>query len=336
MDIRIAGIVVVAAVVLALGSFFSTRVSRDTTPPQVSIVYPTAMTTMIGTVTLKVNATDNENVESVSYWIDSTKNKLESPTVSPYDLTFDSSLLFDGSHSIIAIAKDTRGNYGQSAPVSFTTQNNKPYVSAPPTNLRAWIFGKQTGTQSIIALVSWNAPTIPLCCVRYASTYTSQTTGITLANGISHIEVTTASVLPDTYTFKISSVTGDPMLYSEPATFTTKVDPALASDNTFAVSEKVYVSSSLNLYANARYSNREVIEVKLNSIGTIVEGPVTANKRTWWRIDFESGADGWMFETSGLHVIRQLMPVASEPPPPPPPTATTTPSTSDTLAPTVL
>ncbi|MGG9972604.1 Ig-like domain-containing protein [Ferruginibacter sp. SUN002] len=81
---------------------------RDRTAPTVSITSPTAGAIVSGTVAIKVNASDNVGVTSVSVSIDGTV--LGTSTVAPYSFNWNTTGVASGTHTIAATAKDAAGN----------------------------------------------------------------------------------------------------------------------------------------------------------------------------------------------------------------------------------
>ena len=89
----------------------------DTTAPTSSA----SETGTSGTITLAATASDNVGVSKVEFYIDGAL--VGTDTTSPYSVTYDSTLLVNGTHSLVAKAYDAAGNIGSSTAVSFTTSN---------------------------------------------------------------------------------------------------------------------------------------------------------------------------------------------------------------------
>lgn len=89
----------------------------DTTPPTVSA----AESGTAGSITLSATASDDVGVTKVDFLIDgSLKGSVSS---APYAMSFDSTGLANGSHTLTAKAYDAAGNAGTSSPVSFSISN---------------------------------------------------------------------------------------------------------------------------------------------------------------------------------------------------------------------
>jgi len=92
----------------------------DTTPPTASA----SESGTSGTITLSATATDNVGVTKVEFYIDGAL--VGTDTTSPYSVTYDSTLLANGTHSLVAKAYDAAGNIGSSSAVSFSVSNTIP------------------------------------------------------------------------------------------------------------------------------------------------------------------------------------------------------------------
>lgn len=100
----------------------------DTTPPTATIISPAAGSTVTGTVTVAVSASDNTSVARVDLYIDGAFNS--SDTSSPYGFAWNTATTINGSHTLTAKAVDGAGNVGTSATVTVTV-NNVADTSSP-------------------------------------------------------------------------------------------------------------------------------------------------------------------------------------------------------------
>jgi hypothetical protein len=101
-----------------------TTTSADTTAPTVSITSPANGATVSGSVTVTVSASDNVGVTSTAISIDG-----GAYTTS---LTWATTSVADGSHTIQARAQDAAGNTGYSSTITVTVKNT---VTPPPTSV---------------------------------------------------------------------------------------------------------------------------------------------------------------------------------------------------------
>ena len=125
---------------LALGSavwvdaFDVQEPPADTTPPTITMTAPGNGATVSGSVTVAANASDNVGVTSVQFELDGAN--LGAPlTDSPYSISWDSTSVSNGSHTLTAVARDAAGNQTTAAPVTVTVSNNGGGGgdSTPPT-----------------------------------------------------------------------------------------------------------------------------------------------------------------------------------------------------------
>jgi hypothetical protein len=91
--------------------------ATDTTPPTVSA----SVTGSSGTITLNATASDNVGVTQVEFLVDGVARGTD--TSAPYSLAFDSRTLTNGSHTLVARARDAAGNTGSSSTVNFSVSN---------------------------------------------------------------------------------------------------------------------------------------------------------------------------------------------------------------------
>jgi hypothetical protein len=116
--------------------------SGDTTAPTVSISAPTAGATVSGPVSVAANASDNVGVSGVQFKLDGANLGTEDVT-SPYSVSWDTTAVANGSHTLTAVARDAAGNSATSVAVSVTVSN----VIPPATGLvAAYNFDAGAGT----------------------------------------------------------------------------------------------------------------------------------------------------------------------------------------------
>lgn len=114
--------------------------NTDTTPPTVNVTAPAAGATVSGSsVALTATATDSSGVSKVDFLVDGTL--IGTSTVSPYSLSWDSTIVSNGTHSITARATDAAGNVGTSSAVSVSVNNT---VAGQP--------------DLVVTSVSWSPP----------------------------------------------------------------------------------------------------------------------------------------------------------------------------------
>ena len=95
----------------------------DTIPPSVSVTAPSAGSTARGTVTVSsATATDNVGIQGVQFKLDGVLLGVED-TTAPYGVQWNTASAANGSHSLVAVARDWRGNVTTSAAVMVTVGN---------------------------------------------------------------------------------------------------------------------------------------------------------------------------------------------------------------------
>jgi beta-lactamase superfamily II metal-dependent hydrolase len=93
----------------------------DMAAPTTSITSPTDGATIMGSVSVAANASDNVAVTKVEFYVDGALKSTD--TSSPYAWSWDTTGAANGGHSLITKAYDPAGNVGTSATVSVTVNN---------------------------------------------------------------------------------------------------------------------------------------------------------------------------------------------------------------------
>jgi hypothetical protein len=132
----------------------SATAAADSTAPTVSITAPAGGATVTGTVSVTANASDNVGVVGVQFKLDGANLGAED-TTSPYSVSWNTTTVTNGSHSLTAVARDAAANSTTSAPpVTVTVSNTAP--PPPPTGLVA-SYNFDAGTGTTVADLSGNA-----------------------------------------------------------------------------------------------------------------------------------------------------------------------------------
>ena len=82
-------------------------------------------------MTITANATDNAGVAGVQFLVDNNPLAAED-TTSPYSVSFNTTTVANGTHTLTALARDINGNTATSAPVTITVANAPPVPHHPP------------------------------------------------------------------------------------------------------------------------------------------------------------------------------------------------------------
>src|SRR5204863_494655 len=96
--------------------------NADTTPPTVTITSPANGATVSNTITVTATASDNVVVAGVQFMVDGVNLGAED-TTSPYSVSWNTTTVANGSHSLTAVARDSAGNQTTSNAVTVTVSN---------------------------------------------------------------------------------------------------------------------------------------------------------------------------------------------------------------------
>jgi hypothetical protein len=98
---------------------------EDTTDPSVSLTAPADNATVSGAaISVTASASDNYSVAGVRFWLDGTTPIGAEDTVSSYGVTWDTTGVADGAHTLIAVARDVAGNRATSTAIDVTVAND--------------------------------------------------------------------------------------------------------------------------------------------------------------------------------------------------------------------
>ena len=115
----------------------------DTTAPSVSLTSPAQGANLSGSVTLAAAASDNVAVANVQFFVDGAPFGGED-TAAPYEIAWNTATVSDGSHTVMARARDAAGNTQTSAIVNVTVSNadaTPPTVAITSPGSGATVFG---------------------------------------------------------------------------------------------------------------------------------------------------------------------------------------------------
>ena len=123
------------------------QTARDTKPPAVSLTAPAAGASVSGTVTLAATASDNVGVVGVQFRVDGNSLILPDGTTqdktAPYGVSWNTTTVANGSHTLTAVATDAVGNTKTST-VTVTVDNTAPAVSLTAPAAGASVSGTVT------------------------------------------------------------------------------------------------------------------------------------------------------------------------------------------------
>jgi len=102
----------------------------DNSAPTVAMSTPSSGASLSGSVTVSATASDNVGVVGVQFRVDGANVGAED-TTSPYSLSWNTTTVANGSHTLTAVARDAAGNATTSSGVTVTVSNASP----PPLNI---------------------------------------------------------------------------------------------------------------------------------------------------------------------------------------------------------
>ena len=129
------------------GDFTFTTAVADLTAPTVSLATPSTSAVVSNVIILSANAADNvggSGVATVSFLVDGAV--VGAATSSPYNFSWDSQTVANGSHTIQARAQDVTGNTANSSSVTVTVQNVAVSVNGA---VGYWTLDEATGTSAV-------------------------------------------------------------------------------------------------------------------------------------------------------------------------------------------
>ena len=135
----------------AVAAATASVVPPDTAAPTVAIGSPTGGTTVTGSVTVAVTASDNTSVSAVDLYVNG--NYFASDTAAPHSFLLDTTKFANGANSIQARASDPAGNTGQSSPLALNIANVADTV-APIVSITSVTITGKGNTQQVNVSVS--------------------------------------------------------------------------------------------------------------------------------------------------------------------------------------
>ncbi len=134
--------------------FTFTTLALDTTAPVVSLSSPAGGSSTTGAVTIAVAATDDVGVVGVQVKVDGAPVGTEL-MAAPYTMTWDSTSVSDGQHTLSAVARDAAGNTATSVGVSVTVVNG--VVRLVPQDTFLNIDASNNSTMTTLGTYTWPA-----------------------------------------------------------------------------------------------------------------------------------------------------------------------------------
>ena len=133
----------------------NTPIAPDSEAPAVNITAP-ATGDVLGTINVSANASDNVGVAGVQFLLDGNNLGAEDLT-SPYSISWNTTTVTNGTHTLTAKARDAAGNTTTSAAVTVTGDND---TQPPSVNITLPSPGTISGTLDVTADASDNVAVV--------------------------------------------------------------------------------------------------------------------------------------------------------------------------------
>ena len=123
----------------------------DTTAPGVSLYSPAHRATVSGVTTISASSWDNVGVVGVQFKVDGSPLGAEDRSA-PYTIAWDTVAAADGTHTLTAEARDSRGNRKTSSAIfAIVSNDTTPDTTAPVVSLTSPLNGSTVGGTSTVA-----------------------------------------------------------------------------------------------------------------------------------------------------------------------------------------
>lgn len=238
----------------AHASFYGTLVTAtDTTPPSVSVSTPANGANVSGTVSVSASASDNVGVTGVQFFLDSATLGAQD-IASPYSVSWNTTSISNGAHTLAARARDAAGNAATST--ILVTVANAATISGQAVS---------SITQSG-ATVAWNTNQAATSQVEYGlTTAYGQITPVDTALVTAHSVAISGLVSNTLYNYRVHSKNAQGVETIGPnATFKTAVAPDTQAPSVPAgLGATTTSSSQINLIWNPSTDNVGVAGYKV-------------------------------------------------------------------------
>lgn len=258
----------------------------DSTKPTANITSPANNQEVSGTVTISADATDNVGVVGVQFKLNGVNLNSEDST-SPYSTVWNTETVSNASYTLTAVSRDAAGNTQTSNSVLVRVSNDSNDLIVPPTvQLTAPASGSTvSGSISVsgtatddkgVSGIQFKLDGVNLLTEDTTAPYSISWDTRSTANGL------------HTLTAVARDVEGN-QVTSDGRTIT-------ISNSVSTGGLKIGDRIKTNVWLNVRSTpgGRHIGSQRTGRMGTIVDGPATAKNLTWWKVNFDSGADGWV------------------------------------------
>jgi hypothetical protein len=185
-----------------VGSASVTVALSDTTSPTVAVTAPAAGASVRGSVSVSASATDNVGVVAVRFKIDGIN--LGEVTRPPYTMTWDTTSVTDGTHTVTAVARDAAGNVTRSRKVRVSVANTQPIADERPAISRVTVSDVTTSQ----ARISWTTDEASDSQVEYGRRFYRNRSPLNRTLMTSHSQVLSGLAPSTWYHFRVRARDG--------------------------------------------------------------------------------------------------------------------------------
>jgi hypothetical protein len=182
-------------------------VPSDTTP-SVTITNPSNGSTVSGVVNVTSNATDDNGVTQVEFFVDGASIAVD--TIAPYSASWDTTAYSDGAYTVSATATDTIGQTGNNS-VNVTVQNT-PVVVIHVGDLDGVKGTVRKNWNATVTITVHNASHAPVSGITVTGSWSGGTTGTatctTNASGQCSVTSANMSSKKASVTFTVTNLSG--------------------------------------------------------------------------------------------------------------------------------
>ena len=191
-----------------VGSFKLANCGPVDNAPTVSITNPANGSTVSGTVNVTANASDDNGVTQVEFFVDGTS--IGADTIAPYAVTWDTTTYSDGAHTVSATATDTIGQTGNNS-VNVTVQNT-PVVLIHVGDLDGVKGTVRKNWNATVTITAHNASHAAVAGITVTGNWSGGTTGTasctTNASGQCSVTSPNMNTKKTSVTFTVSNLAG--------------------------------------------------------------------------------------------------------------------------------